>query len=73
MIAVPNCHKRGCIHYAGVEPGPDGDEEGEHPVCVAFPDGIPDMIAYGDNLHLKHVNGQTGNTVYTDGAPHLED
>jgi hypothetical protein len=73
MLAVPECHKRGCIHYAGILSGEDGSEVGERPVCAAFPDGIPDIIAYGDELHTKHVNGQTGNLVYTDGAPHLED
>lgn len=28
--------------------------------CDAFPDGIPDEIAYGDDLHLRPVLGDRG-------------
>lgn len=60
MLAVCRCFERRCIHYQGVHQ-PDGTEQGEVNVCAAFPPeavrlngdvGIPDEIAYGDDLHL---------------------
>lgn len=59
MLAEPNCSKRKCKHFAGVAQ-PDGTESSERVVCRAFPDKIPDDIAYGDNLHLKPVKGDHG-------------
>jgi hypothetical protein len=32
--------------------------------CDAFPDGIPDEIAYGRNKHLKPLKNQKNNIVY---------
>lgn len=59
MLTEPNCSKRGCLHFRGVSQ-PDGTEMTERVVCDAFPDGIPDEIAYGDNLHLKPFPGDHG-------------
>ena len=59
MIDEPNCSKRMCIHYQGVEQ-PDGTEESEVVVCDAFPDGIPHIIAYDSHKHLKPVKGDHG-------------
>jgi hypothetical protein len=62
MIQEPNCYTRECKHYIGV----GGKAEiGEYVFCKAFPDGIPDKIAYGDNLHLKPLRKQDNNIVYT--------
>lgn len=67
MLAEPECYKRDCIHLTGIiNDGVDGDPEaGERVACRAFPDGIPQNIAYGDNKHLEKVKGQTGDFVYT--------
>ena len=59
MLAVSRCWERGCKHFNGISQ-PDGTEESEVNVCAAFPDGIPDDIAYGDNLHLEEVPGDNG-------------
>lgn len=63
MIAEPKCSERGCIHLTGVIQ-PDGTELSERPCCNAFPLGIPDEIAYGDNKHMKEVEGQIKGYVY---------
>ena len=51
MMPEPRCFTRKCKHYTGVKQDKDG-EVNERQVCVAFPDGIPDEIAYGDELHI---------------------
>lgn len=58
MLTEPHCSRRRCRHFRGVKN--DGDETTERPVCTAFPDGIPEEIAYGDNLHLEPVAGDNG-------------
>jgi hypothetical protein len=49
------------LHYQGVR---HLDEEVGEPsevnFCSAFPDGIPDEIAYGSNLHTKPFPGDHG-------------
>ena len=71
--AKPQCVIRGCGHYAGVAQ-PDGTEETERHVCMAFPDGIPDRIAYGDDLHLEIAEDQRGEIVFeVDDLPDTED
>lgn len=57
MINQPRCHERGCIHFVGAKGKKEIDQV---VVCTAFPDGIPDDIAYGDNLHLEPVDGDNG-------------
>lgn len=59
MIAEPKCSLRGCKHFLGVK-NDDGDESNERVVCEAFPNGIPDEIAYGTNKHLKPFPGDNG-------------
>lgn len=58
MLAEPRCYTRNCRHFIGVKN--DGDEATERVFCVAFPDGIPDDISYGDNLHTKPFPGDHG-------------
>jgi len=39
----------------------DGEDEAtERVVCDAFPGGIPDEIAYGEDLHLFPIKGDHG-------------
>lgn len=59
MIIEPTCNKRRCKYFAGVSQ-PDGTEATERVVCAAFPNGIPDEIAYGDNPHTHPVEGDNG-------------
>jgi hypothetical protein len=33
-------------------------------ICPAFPEGIPNRIAYGDDPHLEVAPDQVGATVY---------
>ena len=63
MLLEPLCVTRLCGHYAGVDQ-PDGTEESERHVCLAFPDGIPSRIAYGKDLHLKIAKDQKGEIVF---------
>ena len=58
MLREPRCFTRECKHFLGVN---DVDQEVDQlVVCKAFPKGIPDDIAYGDNSHLKPVKGDHG-------------
>ena len=59
MLAAPNCWKRKCKNYTGVIQ-PDGTEMSETNACKAFPTGIPNVIAYGENLHLEPFEGDNG-------------
>lgn len=53
------CSKKNCKHYQGVIQ-PDGTEATEVDACAAFPDGIPDEITTGKNMHLKPYPGDHG-------------
>ena len=68
MLEEPKCWTRNCKHFLGVTQ-PDGTEETEVVYCKAFPDGIPEEIAYGDDPHDKILLGQTGRFVYEEGEP----
>ena len=57
VVAEPRCNQRMCRFFTGVK---GDDEEDQRVVCEAFPDGIPDDIAYGDNLHTEPVDGDNG-------------
>jgi len=58
-LPEPKCFSRKCRHYRGVLWL--GDEEStEVNVCAAFPEGIPDEIAYGENPHTKPFQGDNG-------------
>lgn len=63
MMAEPKCFKRHCMYYKGVAQ-PDGTEMTEVNVCEAFPQGIPDDIAYGPNRHLRVQPNQGNNIVF---------
>jgi hypothetical protein len=57
MIKTPRCFERECKHFTGVI----GRWERDQLVaCAAFPEGIPDDVAYGDNLHLEPIDGDHG-------------
>lgn len=58
MMSEPRCSQRGCKYFIGIKNG--GDETTERPVCEAFPDGIPDEIAYGNNPHTQPFPGDNG-------------
>jgi len=61
MLLEPECRKRRCKHYLGVKNDSEPfDESKERNYCEAFPDGIPEEIAYGDNLHLTPFPGDHG-------------
>ena len=61
MLATPNCYMRKCIYYVGVKNDSEPfDESKERNVCKAFPDRIPEEIAYGSNKHLKPYPGDHG-------------
>jgi len=62
-IAPPACFERKCKFYLGIIQ-PDGEETSERPACLAFPDGIPDEIAYGRNKHLKKHKDQENDIVF---------
>ena len=53
MPVESNCEKRGCIHFVGVA-------DNGQVFCEAFPRGIPNEIAYGDNPHLEPYSGDRG-------------
>jgi len=58
-LLEPKCYTRGCRHFIGVSQ-PDGTELSECVVCAAFPHGIPNEIAYGDNDHATSHPGDNG-------------
>ena len=58
MLFTPHCYRRQCEHYRGVHN--DGDETTERVYCKAFPDRIPDEIAYGENPHTAPYPGDNG-------------
>jgi|TARA_B100000315_G_C14020799_1_gene338715 hypothetical protein len=62
MLSEPTCWTRKCKHFMGVGGGKEPDQ---YVFCKAFPDGIPNKIAYGDNLHLEPLKKQGNDTVYT--------
>jgi len=66
MLAEPTCYTRSCKHFLGVFQ-PDDTEMFETVYCEAFPEGILDDIAYGDNLHLVPTDDQLNDIVYEKG------
>lgn len=59
MLAKPNCSKRNCKHFLGVK-NDTNEECNDVVVCTAFPDRIPEEIAYGDNQHTSPFPGDHG-------------
>lgn len=68
MIPPPECFERKCKYYLGIDQ-PDGTELSERPICPAFPDGIPDEIAYGEDKHTSVRSDQKGTFVFKKGLP----
>ncbi len=63
MLNTPRCYQRKCKNFIGpVWMG--GGEETENNICKAFPEGIPNEIAYGRNLHLKPHPDQDNDIVF---------
>lgn len=63
MLLTPICHKRNCKHFLGIRQ-PDGTEQTEFVYCLAFPEGIPEEIAYGDNKHLVPLKNQKNDIIF---------
>lgn len=68
MLDPPKCYIRQCKHLGGVKYlGQDLGEETEVIFCDAFPEGIPEDIAYGGNKHKKPTPDQGNDIVYERG------
>lgn len=57
-----NCQERKCKHFIGELF--DNQNDLMLDLCNAFPSGIPDEIAYGDELHIQPLAGQENNIVF---------
>lgn len=59
MQPVPTkCELRGCKRFDGFKS--TGYNKPIIRICMAFPGGIPDVIAFGDNDHTKPYPGDHG-------------
>ena len=84
MLEVPICHTRNCKHFRGVKEESAtvvtqvdaGTIEVVHGggtvICLAYPDGIPDRIAYEPDfdkvdLHVSVQDDQGGDRVFEEG------
>ena len=63
MLLEPKCSKRKCKHFIGVLQS-DGTELTEKVVCEAYPKGIPDDIAYGNDLHTEIRDDQENEIIF---------
>ena len=68
MLNEPECSKRHCAHFIGIRRIGGGEERHERPVCHAFPTGIPRAIAYGDDPHILHHEGDAGIVYQEEGT-----
>ncbi len=59
MLKEPTCSERGCKHFLGLKRH-DGPETEDVVICEAFPEGIPEEIAYGSNPHTSPFPGDHG-------------
>jgi len=50
QVPPANCLERGCKHYQGYQFFPE--TESVKCICPAYPEGIPEDIAYGEEKHL---------------------
>ena len=64
MIKEPNCYKRKCLHFIGIQYVDKDVSTAAVSICKAFPEGIPDEIAYRDNMHLKPLPNQENDIVF---------
>ena len=62
-VLSSKCLLRRCKHYLGVSQ-PNEDELTEFHHCPAFPNGIPDIISNGQNLHSTKYKDQETNIVF---------
>ena len=70
MIAPGACHDRGCKHYKAFSEAEETEVEDSQfgpEVCLAYPDGIPDRIVDGEDLHSTVQPDQDGTLVYEQG------
>ena len=58
MLREPKCFARDCVNFLGVNN--EQNETKQLLICKAFLGGIPDVIAYGSDLHLKPFPGDRG-------------
>jgi len=63
MIETPKCYLRKCKHFLGIKQDKN-KEITERPYCEAYPDGIPDDIAYGNDKHLEIRKDQKNDIVF---------
>jgi hypothetical protein len=59
MIDESRCQQRKCKHYWRIHQD-NGFEITERHICAAYPNGIPDQIAFGNVLHIKPFPGDQG-------------
>ena len=71
QIQEPKCSKRHCTWFSGAIKVSDNPVPVN--VCRAFPNGIPDDIAYGGNKHSEVIEGQEGGFVFKKGKFEWED
>lgn len=65
MIDEPRCSARGCRHFEGFVVSEDTNEErDERTCCPAYPEGIPERIAFGTERHTTMQPDQTGTLVF---------
>ena len=83
MLDAPTCDLRNCKHFRGVKEETSPEREvsdgvvevstgGGTVVCLAYPDGIPDRIAYEPDLdkadlHMLVQDDQVGDLVFEEG------
>ena len=77
-MQAPRCFERQCKHFRGVTEivdakGVGGGELAQVPWCSAFPSGIPDRIAFGDDPHVERAADQFGDAIFEEGPAPEED
>lgn len=69
MIISPRAAPCGtCSRFTGVSQ-PDGTEASERWACAAFPEGIPQPILLGRNMHTQPYPGDHGFQYKQEGKP----
>lgn len=64
MMPQPNCDKRKCRFFRGLKYLDGKSEDTEVVYCDAYPKGIPNDIAYGDDKHLTVREDQNNDITY---------